>query len=365
MAMEACRVSPTSFFTIFSIIVSVFLALSNAQTVPAIYIFGDSLLDVGNNNYLTISTAKANFPHNGIDFPTKKATGRFCNGKNAADFLAEKVRLATSPPYLSLVSKSNKQKGSFEAGVSFASGGAGIFNGTDDEYRQSLPLTKQIGYYAQVCTELQQQLGAQAAQAHLAKSLHVILIGSNDVFGYLDSSSTQKQYTPHQYVELMLSTLKQHLQRIHSLGARKFVILGTGPVGCCPARRKEKTGECNELGNSISAKYSDGLKSMMQQLKPALGINYSFFETYGIFRNIIQNPSSYGFNETQAACCGLGYLNAKFPCLPVASYCSNRRDHMFWDLYHPTEATHKILVEHLFEGSTYSTPMNVKKLVSL
>lgn len=47
---------------------------------------------------------------------------------------AQKVGLPTSPPYLSLVSKSNKKKGSFEAGVSFASGGAGIFNGTDDEY---------------------------------------------------------------------------------------------------------------------------------------------------------------------------------------------------------------------------------------
>lgn len=202
-------------------------------------------------------------------------------------------------------------------------------------------------------------------------------------------------------------------QRIHSLGARKFVLLGTGPVGCCPARRNDKTGECNEKGNSISAKYSDGLKSMIQQLKPALGINYSFFETYGILRNIVQNPSSYGthiaplqyigltymldnhhrlksclalyavlkadrriitkfassyvsgFNETKAACCGLGYLNAKAPCLPVSSYCSNRRDHVFWDFYHPTEATHRILVEHLFQGSTYTVPMNVEELVSL
>lgn len=72
-----------------------------------------------------------------------------------------------------------------------------------------------------------------------------------------------------------------------------------------------------------------------------------------------------GFNETKAACCGLGYLNAKVPCLPVSSYCSNRRDHVFWDLFHPTEATHRILVEHLFQGSTYTVPMNVEELVSL
>lgn len=58
-----------------------------SESVPGLYVFGDSLVDVGNNNYLTISLAKADFPHNGIDFPTGKATGRFSNGKNAADFL--------------------------------------------------------------------------------------------------------------------------------------------------------------------------------------------------------------------------------------------------------------------------------------
>lgn len=62
---------------------------SEAQNVPAIYVFGDSLIDVGNNNHLSLSLAKANFPHNGVDFPGRKATGRFCNGRNAADFLGK------------------------------------------------------------------------------------------------------------------------------------------------------------------------------------------------------------------------------------------------------------------------------------
>jgi hypothetical protein len=63
-----------------------------AQMVPAVFVFGDSLVDVGNNNYLKVSLAKADFPHNGIDFPTKKPTGRFTNGKNAADFLGTLIQ---------------------------------------------------------------------------------------------------------------------------------------------------------------------------------------------------------------------------------------------------------------------------------
>lgn len=47
---------------------------------PAVYVLGASMVDVGNNNYLPLSVAKADFPHNGIDYPDRKSTGRFSNG---------------------------------------------------------------------------------------------------------------------------------------------------------------------------------------------------------------------------------------------------------------------------------------------
>lgn len=62
---------------------------TSPRKVTAMYVFGDSLVDVGNNNHLELSLAKANFPHNGVDYPTGKATGRFSNGKNAADFIGK------------------------------------------------------------------------------------------------------------------------------------------------------------------------------------------------------------------------------------------------------------------------------------
>ncbi|XP_030929862.1 GDSL esterase/lipase At5g55050-like isoform X1 [Quercus lobata] len=335
-----------------------------AQMVPAVFVFGDSLVDVGNNNHLKLSLAKADFPHNGVDFPTKKPTGRFTNGKNAADFLAEKVGLPTSPPYLSLASNN----GSFLTGVSFASGGAGIFVGTDERYRQSLPLTKQVDYYSTVIEKLNQQLGSSGAQKLLSKSLIAVVIGSNDIFGYFDSSDLRKKNTPQQYVDLMATTLKVQLQRIYNGGARKFVITGIGPIGCCPSLRyKNKTDECSEETNYWSAKYNEGLKSMLQKLKSEFkDINYSYFDTYSVLLSLIQNPTAYGFAEVKAACCGLGNLNARVACLPIAKYCSNRRDHVFWDLYHPTEAAHRILLDDIFYGSSqYTFPMNVKQLIAV
>ncbi|XXG58766.1 hypothetical protein AAC387_Pa04g0993 [Persea americana] len=51
--------------------------------VPAMFVFGDSLVDNGNNNYL-YSLAKANYFPYGIDF-YQGPSGRFSNGKTAVD----------------------------------------------------------------------------------------------------------------------------------------------------------------------------------------------------------------------------------------------------------------------------------------
>ncbi|OAY28480.1 GDSL esterase/lipase At5g55050 [Manihot esculenta] len=351
-------------FFFFSILLTLSFNLSTAQLVPAVFVFGDSLVDVGNNNHLPVSIAKANFPHNGIDFPNKKATGRFSNGKNAADFIAEKVGLPTSPPYLSL---SSKNASAFITGVSFASGGAGIFNAKDKVLGQSLPLTQQVGDYESVYGVLVQKLGSSAAQKLLSKSLFAIVVGSNDIFGYSNSSDHNKS-TPQEYVDLMILTFKQLIKRIYAHGGRKFFVSGVGPIGCTPSRRvKIRSEACNEEINSIVVMYNQRLKSMLQELNSEInGVSYSYFDTYAVMENIIQKPATYGFTEVKAACCGIGKLKAKVPCLPIATYCSNRKEHVFWDLFHPTEAAARVLVDTIFDGpSQYTSPMNVRQLVTI
>ena len=62
-----------------------------AAPPPAIFVFGDGALDVGNNNDLTGGEIgdpdRANHPYYGIDYPGGQATGRFSNGYNIADFI--------------------------------------------------------------------------------------------------------------------------------------------------------------------------------------------------------------------------------------------------------------------------------------
>ena len=58
-------------------------------SAPALYVLGDSLVDVGNNNRLERCdvSCKANHRPYGVDHPCHSPTGRFSNGYNLADLL--------------------------------------------------------------------------------------------------------------------------------------------------------------------------------------------------------------------------------------------------------------------------------------
>ena len=60
-------------------------ACSQEPLVPALFIFGDSLVDNGNNNAI-LTLARANYRPYGIDFP-QGTTGRFTNGHTYVDVL--------------------------------------------------------------------------------------------------------------------------------------------------------------------------------------------------------------------------------------------------------------------------------------
>lgn len=75
------------------IVLGLFMAMGSltfapqAEAARAFFVFGDSLVDNGNNNYLA-TDARADSPPYGIDYPTHRPTGRFSNGLNIPDFIS-------------------------------------------------------------------------------------------------------------------------------------------------------------------------------------------------------------------------------------------------------------------------------------
>ncbi|CAN1287321.1 GDSL esterase/lipase 5 [Linum perenne] len=88
---------------------------------PGFFLFGDSFLDAGNNNYINTTTLdQANFWPYGTTF-FHSPTGRFSDGRLLPDFIAKYAKLPLIPPFLRPGNKVND----LVAGVNFASGGAG------------------------------------------------------------------------------------------------------------------------------------------------------------------------------------------------------------------------------------------------
>lgn len=76
---------------IVEIVLCVFIVLVLSRTStsveqPANFVFGDSLVDAGNNNYIA-SISKANFLPFGVDLG--RPTGRFTNGRTIVDILGK------------------------------------------------------------------------------------------------------------------------------------------------------------------------------------------------------------------------------------------------------------------------------------
>ena len=72
-------------------------APANQTRPPALFVFGDSIVDPGNNNALT-TLIRCNFPPYGQDFPGHNATGRFSNGRVPSDIVGTNAAHAHDIP---------------------------------------------------------------------------------------------------------------------------------------------------------------------------------------------------------------------------------------------------------------------------
>ncbi|CAN1276263.1 GDSL esterase/lipase At5g55050 [Linum perenne] len=346
-------------------IVAVVMVMSTAEaTVPAVFVLGDSTVDVGTNNFLSGSVDRADFPHNGIDFPGSKATGRFGNGLNIADFLAKQLGLEMSPPpFFMLGNGTFPLKNSSFKGVNFASGGAGILDITGDGVKQVVPLSEQVHQLSSISTRLASFKGAESAADYLATSMFIVSMGSNDIFHYyhFNSSSTKEQFLTN-----LTATYEQHLRNLLKLGARKFGIVTVAPIGCCPSQRVfNHTLGCLEELNDLALAFHSQVTQLMYNLSfEYRDMKYSIGNAFLMTINVINNPNLGGFKDVTGACCGQGVLlNAQGPCTPTANLCPKRDDFLFWDSYHPTQKAAKLAAVTLYSGPPqFVAPINFKQL---
>ncbi|KDP47150.1 hypothetical protein JCGZ_00041 [Jatropha curcas] len=349
------------FVLIFCIAIVAALDTANAE-VPAVFILGDSTADTGTNNFLSGSIFKANFLPYGIDFPHSRPTGRFSNGFNSADFLAKFLGFKRSPLPFFLVNNIKGVKRPSFRGVNFASAGSGILNITGqppNATQNVISLAEQIDQFSSIYSELVANKGEACAQTFLSKSLFFISVGSNDLFAYFLSNTSvpNKQ----EFIDSLGLAYDGYLRNLYKLGARKFGIISVPTIGCCPSMRiLNFTGGCLGDLNTLATDFYTAISVVLVKLSSEYkDIKYSLGDTYEMTINVIDNPSLSGFTNVKDPCCE----DENKSCSPNANFCSDRRQYLFWDLYHPTQKASWLAAVTLFTGDArFVTPINIKQL---
>ncbi|KZV19524.1 GDSL esterase/lipase 6-like [Dorcoceras hygrometricum] len=340
------------------------LTVAAGSNVPAIFVFGDSLFDAGNNHYNRNCTAQADFPPYGSNF-FHHPTGRFTNGRTVADLISEFLGIPLQKPYMEALAEivNGTQNKYPSNGINFASAGSGVLQATNSDLGVT-PIQIQL-----------QQFHALVEQNHIdtdivEKSMFFIESGSNDIFNFF-SPFYIPTLTPDDYVQSMLVEVESFLGSIYKLGARRIVLFALGPVGCVPARALlpgAPVTKCYGKMNKMVKNFNMGLEKLVDGIKArypgALGVYGVVYETIQIFR---ANPERYGFTNTTGACCGYGTLGGEVQCgMEGYTVCNNSDEYMFWDFFHPSEHTNKLISKSLWGGNhSRIRPFNLKTMANM
>ncbi|CAK9154691.1 unnamed protein product [Ilex paraguariensis] len=332
--------------------------------VPCYFIFGDSLVDNGNNNAL-VTLANVNFSPYGIDFPVGP-TGRFTNGRTQADIIGELLGFDSFIPPFATTIGSDILKG-----VNYASGGAGIRSETAKALGGRISLKMQLINHKVIVSLIELLLlgNKAAAKDYLSKCIYSVGLGSNDYLNnYLQPQfySTSRKYTPDQYAAILIQQYSFKLRSLYKHGARKIAIHGLGQIGCIPAElatHATNGSACVDTINNAVQLFDKRLKPLVDDLNKDLhDAKFIYINTTSITSG---NLLDLGIIVLNTPCCQVSTITGI--CIPGQAPCSNRTEYAFWDSFHPTEIINLISARRAYNAllPTDTYPIDIRHLAKL
>ncbi|XP_073018365.1 GDSL esterase/lipase At1g29670-like [Primulina eburnea] len=328
------------------------------QQVPCLFFFGASLTDNGNNNMLN-TVLKSNYPPYGIDFYAGP-TGRFSNGRNTPDFIAQLLGFNNSIPPFATATGSAIAKG-----VNYASAGAGILDNTSRALGDRISMNRQLSNHQITISGLSSLLGPSTqVQDYLNKCLYIVEMGSNDyVNNYIQPQNYPEtaSLTPDQFAAILIQQYTTQLKALYTSGARKVAIYGVPPVGCIPQVRAmfpANASGCVDYVNKYTRLFNRRLKPLVNNLNANLtGAKFIYVNMSGILISII---ASIGASIFGTPCCAVSSAGV---CVPNQAPCKNRDLYVFFDNYHTTEIIDRLVAARVYISilTTYY-PSEIKNL---
>ncbi|CAI9270011.1 unnamed protein product [Lactuca saligna] len=308
----------------------------------ALFVFGDSTVDAGNNNFIR-TPMKSNFPPYGRDFINHIPTGRFSNGRLVPDFVASYVGVKDSvPAYLDPTLRIDD----LMTGVSFASAGSG-FDPLTPTLSGAISLEQQMKYFREYKSKMEMLIGKERTVDIIKRAAFMLSAGTNDfIVNYyaLGEPISQVLYpNVSSYENLLFENIDQFLKELMNEGARKIAMVGLPPMGCLPEvitlnRNAAMNGrECVATMLSVAKDYNVILQNKLKAMQTS-ETKFYYADIYTPLLDMIQfGKSKLGFEEVSTGCCGTGYIEASILCNMNSAICDDASKYVFWDAVHPTE----------------------------
>ncbi|GAA0155401.1 hypothetical protein Leryth_005201 [Lithospermum erythrorhizon] len=261
----------------------------------AFFVFGDSLVDSGNNNYLA-TTARADSPPYGIDYPTRRPTGRFSNGFNVPDIISQKLGAEPTMPYLSPNLRGEK----LLVGANFASAGIGILNDTGFQFINIIRIGRQLSLFEQYQRRLAGIIGEEEAKKRVKGALVLITLGGNDFINnyfLLPTTVRRLQFRIPEYCQHLISEYRKILKKLYDLDSRRVLVTGIGPLGCVPGvlATRSTNGKCAEEPQLAAEIFNKHLLQLIKDLNQDIGSDVFVAVNAGALQNdFIHHPQQFG-----------------------------------------------------------------------
>lgn len=295
-------------------------AVAQAATYSNVYVFGDSLSDIGNLHAID------------NQYPV-----RFSNGPLAVETLAGGLGFQLTPSlHLLPPSVVNGQYGN-----DYAVAGAVAIDADGN------PATADINVPTQVNAFLMIHGGHAPSDA-----LYVVMIGGNDIFAAQDimiKGSWNSGAAADQRLQQAAAAVKTELQTLIAAGARNILVVDAPDVGKTPmtgikaaALRATTTtlygyflsSELRQVSRWLSQDYDLRLDLAVAEVEEATGLDIKQYSLFNFLDKMVANPTAYG------------YTNVTDPCIfeltkvGVSPGC-NFNTWLFYDEIHPTSVTHQ------------------------
>lgn len=291
-------------------------SITFAKTYSDIYIFGDSLSDMGNAAAVVGDLPRPPYFQN-----------RVTNGRVAVEALANKLGLKTEP---SLYFQGTEQ------GTNYAVAGASASDeGIGD-------LGAQVGAFL--------ALNIWSAPDD---ALYIIFIGGNDVRearGELNPLDPQDLGAAHAILEQAAVKIGFAVQSLIASGARHIVVVNSPNIGAIPettiAAEIYDLPWLPSVTEGLAIYFNSYLEATINQVAILVGVDVGQFDLFSTFNYLLANAHLLEITNTTDPCYityGNNYLPVLNPICVDAEFNADPNSFFFIDEIHPTKNVHKAI----------------------